>query len=240
MSGDVRHQEANAVVIHGNELIEIASDFRHRTIGRSDAKVINSGTTSRKNFASSSLGRCFNGCNKAPVSLTMTPPIGTQSTSQSGGNMKTRTILLTLLLCFVGAAVCFADDPQMGTWKLNEAKSKIGAGSPKITTSVYEAAGDSVKATLDGTDGDGKPLHSEWTGKFDGKDYPVTGDPNTDTRSYKKVNDHTLASTNKKGDKVTITARGVVSADGKTRTVTITGTDSKGKKFTSTAVYDKQ
>jgi hypothetical protein len=154
--------------------------------------------------------------------------------------VKTRTILLTLLLCFVGAAVCFADDPQMGTWKLNEAKSKIGAGSPKITTSVYEAAGDSVKATLDGTDGDGKPLHSEWTGKFDGKDYPVTGDPNTDTRSYKKVNDHTLASTNKKGDKVTITARGVVSADGKTRTVTITGTDSKGKKFTSTAVYDKQ
>jgi hypothetical protein len=154
--------------------------------------------------------------------------------------MKTRTILFTLLLCFVCAGVCLADDPMIGTWKLNEAKSKIGAGSPKLTTVVYEAAGDNVKVTADGTGGDGKPLHSEWTGKFDGKDYPVTGDPNTDTRSYKKVNDHTLASTNKKGDKVTITARGVVSADGKTRTVTITGTDSKGKKFTSTGVYDKQ
>jgi hypothetical protein len=154
--------------------------------------------------------------------------------------MKTRTIILSLLLCFVGAAVCFAADPQMGTWKLNEAKSKIGAGSPKLTTVVYEAAGDSVKVTVDGIDGDGKPLHNEWTGKYDGKDYPVTGDPNTDTRSYEKVNDHTLAFTNKKGDKVTISGRGVVSADGKTRTVTITGTDSKGKKFTSTAVYDKQ
>jgi hypothetical protein len=154
--------------------------------------------------------------------------------------MKTRTITLSLLLCFVGAAVCFAADPQMGTWKLNEAKSKIGAGSPKLTTVVYEAAGDSVKVTVDGTDGDGKPLHNEWTGKYDGKDYPVTGDPNTDTRSYKKVNDQTLAFTNKKGDKVTISGRGVVSADGKTRTVTITGTDSKGKKFTSTAVYEKQ
>jgi len=154
--------------------------------------------------------------------------------------MKTRTILLTLLLCFVGAAVCFADDPQMGTWKLNEAKSKIGAGSPKLTTVVYEAAGDSVKVTVDGTDGDGKPLHSEWTGKYDGKDYPVTGDPSTDARSYKKVNDNTLAFTNKKGDKVTISGHGVVSADGKTRTVTITGTDSKGKKYTSTAVYDRQ
>jgi len=154
--------------------------------------------------------------------------------------MKTRTILLILLLCFVGAAVCFAADLHMGTWKLNEAKSKIGAGSPKLTTVVYEAAGDSVKVTVDGTDGDGKPLHSEWTGKYDGKDYPVTGDPNADTRSYKIVNDHTLASTNKKGDKVTISGRAVVSADGKTRTVTLTGTDSKGKKYTNTAVFDKQ
>jgi hypothetical protein len=154
--------------------------------------------------------------------------------------MKTRTILFTLLLCFVGAAVCFADDPQMGTWKLNEAKSKIGAGSPKLATVVYEAAGENVKVTVDGTDGDGKPLHNEWTGKYDGKDYPVTGDASTDTRSYKKVNDHTLAFTNKKGDKVTISGHGVVSADGKTRTVTLSGTDSNGKKYTSTAVYDKQ
>jgi hypothetical protein len=154
--------------------------------------------------------------------------------------MKARTILLTLLLCFVGAAVCFADDPQIGTWKLNEAKSKIGPGAPKLTTVVYEVAGDSVKVTVDGTDGTGKPTRSEWAGKYDGKDYPVTGDPSTDTRSYKKVNDHTLAFTNKKGDKVTISGRGVVSADGNTRTVTINGTDSNGKKFTSTAVYDKQ
>ena len=154
--------------------------------------------------------------------------------------MKARTIILTLLVCFIGAAVCFADDPQVGTWKLNEAKSKIGAGSLKNTTVVYEASGDSIKVTTDGTDGEGKPLHSEWTGKYDGKDYPVTGDPNTDTRSYKKVNDHTLEFTNKKGDKVTISGRGVVSPDGKTRTVTITGTDATGKKYTSTMMYEKQ
>jgi hypothetical protein len=154
--------------------------------------------------------------------------------------MKARSTVLTLALCFIGVAVCFAADTFMGTWKLNEPKSKIGAGSPKNTSVVYEAAGDSVKVTVDGTDGDGKPAHNEWTGKFDGKDYAVTGDPSADTRSYTKVDDHTLAFTNKKGDKVTITGRGVISADGKTRTVTITGTDSKTKKFTSTAVYDKQ
>ena len=70
--------------------------------------------------------------------------------------------------------------PTDGTWKLNEAKSKIAAGAPKFTTVVYEAAGDRVKVTVDGTDGEGKPVHNEWTGKYDGKDYPVTGDPNTD------------------------------------------------------------
>ena len=132
------------------------------------------------------------------------------------------------------------DDPQVGTWKLNEAKAKIGAGSPKNTTVVYEAAGDSIKVTVDGTYAEGKPLHSEWTGKYDGKEYPVTGDPNTDTRSYKKVNDHTLEFANKKGNKVTISGRSVVSADGKTRKVTITGTDSTGKKYTSAMVYEKQ
>ena len=152
--------------------------------------------------------------------------------------MKATTILLTILLCVAGAA--FADDPQLGTWKLNDAKSKIGVGAPKFTTVVYEAAGDSVKITVDGTDGDGKPVHTEWTGKYDGKDHAVTGDPNTDTRSYRKVNNHTLAFTAKKGAKVINSGRGVVSADGKTRTVTVNGTDAKGKKYKSTTVYEKQ
>ena len=74
-----------------------------------------------------------------------------------------------------------------------------------------------MKVTVDGADGDGKPVHSEWTGKYDGKDYPVTRDSSTDTRSYKKVNDHTLMFTNKKGEKVTISGRAVVSATTKSR-----------------------
>lgn len=127
-----------------------------------------------------------------------------------------------------------------GHLEVNEAKSTIAPGSPKNNTVVYEAAGDSIKITVDGVDGDGKPAHNEWTGKFDGKDYPVTGDPTADTRSYRKVNSHTLTLTNKKGDKVTLSGHIVVSHDGKRRTVTISGTNSKGKKVISTAIYDKQ
>jgi hypothetical protein len=153
--------------------------------------------------------------------------------------MKTRTALLTMVLCFAGIT-CFAQSPQMGTWKLNEAKSKIPAGAVKNSTVVYSAEGDNVKVTTDGTDADGKPSHTEWVGKFDGKDYPVASDPALDSRSYKKINDHTLTIENKKGDKVVSTGRIVVSADGKTRTLSLNATDSAGKKVSSVGVYDKQ
>ena len=98
--------------------------------------------------------------------------------------MKARTILLTLMLCMLGLSAAFAaENPNMGTWKLNEAKSKIPAGAGKNTTVVYSAAGDEMKVTTDGVDGSGKPAHTEWTGKFDGKPYPVTGSSTVDART---------------------------------------------------------
>jgi hypothetical protein len=154
--------------------------------------------------------------------------------------MKTKTLGLTFILCLAAGAFSFgADDPMMGTWKLNEAKSKIASGAPKNSTVVYAAAGDQIKVTVDGTDAEGKPIHSEWTGKFDGKDYAVTGDATADMRAYKKEGKNTLEMTNKKDGKVTSTGTVVVSADGKTRTVTIHTTDAKGAKTTTTGVYDK-
>ena len=155
--------------------------------------------------------------------------------------MKLKTIGLTLALCFFAGAACYAaDDPNMGTWKLNEAKSKLTPGEGKNTTVVYEAAGDEVKVTIDGDDADGKPTHNEWTGKFDGKDYAVTGDPKSDMRAYKKISERILAFTVKKDGKTTITGRIVVAADGKSRMVTAHGAGEEGKKSTEKAAYDKQ
>jgi hypothetical protein len=136
--------------------------------------------------------------------------------------------------------VCFGQDAMMGTWKLNESKSKLSPNMPKNTTVVYQAMGDNMKVTIDGTDSAGKPTHNEWMGKFDGKDYPVTGDPNSNMRSYTKIDDRTLGFNVRKGGERTTSGRIVVSADGKSRTVTVSGTDPSGKKFSSTAVYDKQ
>jgi hypothetical protein len=132
---------------------------------------------------------------------------------------------------------------MMGTWKLTESKSKMTRGIGKNAKVVYDSkrlGQGRWEITGDGVDADGKPVHSEWKGKFDGKDYEVTGDPNADMRSYTKVNDQTLNMTVKKSGKVMATGRIVVSADGKSRVVTLNGTTAKGKRFSNTAVYDKE
>jgi hypothetical protein len=147
--------------------------------------------------------------------------------------------LFTVL--FAAVAVCVAaEDAAIGTWKLDEAKSKLVAGMPKNTTVVYTTAGDSMKVVVEGVSADGKPTHNEWTGKFDGKDYPLTGDPSADARSYKRIDANTLELANKKDGKVVLSGRITISADGKTRTVTVSGTGPDGKKLTSSAVYNKQ
>ena len=155
--------------------------------------------------------------------------------------MKTKTIALSLGLILAAGAL-YAADPFEGTWKLNESKSKFTSGTGKNTKVVYNSRliRDKVTVTADGVDADGKPVHSEWKGKFDGKDYEVTGDPNSDMRSYTKVNDQTLNMTVKKGGKVMATGRIAVSADGKSRVVTVNGTNAKGKRFSNTVVYDKE
>jgi hypothetical protein len=151
-------------------------------------------------------------------------------------NMKTKMAGLILALCFFGAVLCSADDLQMGTWKLNAAKSKFAPDVPKDHTVVYETAGDNVKITVDGTDKDGKPTHNEWTGKFDGKDYPVTGDPTSDIRSYTKIGDRVLKLTVKKDGKVTGESRIVVTPDGKICIVRAT----EAAALRAKAIYDKQ
>jgi len=158
----------------------------------------------------------------------------------SMGHMKTKTFGLILSFFFFGSAICFAADPHMGTWKLNEAKSKITPGTAKFTTVTFKNTSGNIRVTGDGMDANGKPMHVKWSGKFDGKDYRVTGDPNADTRAYRKVDDRTLEVTIKKKGKVTVTSRTVVSADGKTRTGNVSGTTPNGKKFKNVAVYDKQ
>jgi hypothetical protein len=153
--------------------------------------------------------------------------------------MKTRITAVAVAFSFVAAAACFAANPHLGTWKLNEGKSKIAPETGKNQTVVYTEMKDKMKVTVDGVDKDGKPRHGVWEGKTDGKAYKTEGNMSWDSMAYKVVNDHTYELTAMKGGKVISSGKSTISADGKTRTVTMSGT-MDGKKFKNKAVYDKQ
>ena len=146
---------------------------------------------------------------------------------------------MAVALSFAAAAACFAANPQMGAWKLNEAKSKLEPGMGKNTTVVYAEQKDNIKVTVDGVDKDGKPRHAVWVGKWDGKAYKSKGNLPWDAAAYKVVNDRTNDITTMKDGKIVWTGRIEASADGKSRTVTVNGTDQNGKKYKSKVVYDK-
>lgn len=151
-------------------------------------------------------------------------------------------LALVLGLALGQPTAAFAQsDPFVGTWVLSLAKSKFSPGpAPKTQTAIYAVAGAGLSVTATGTGGDGKPIATSYSAHFDGKDYPVTGSSDYDMTSWKRVNSHTISLTRKKAGKVVQTGRIVVSKDGKTRTVTVNGTNAKGQKIHNVSVYEKQ
>jgi hypothetical protein len=123
-------------------------------------------------------------------------------------HMRTKIILVALTLLLAASRVSLAaENPLMGTWKLNESKSKYAPGSDKNTTITYTAAkGDMIKCTADGVEKDGRPIHWTWTGKLDGKPYLIKGSPNFDTLAYHPMNERTNKTTARKNGKVVMTA----------------------------------
>jgi hypothetical protein len=152
-----------------------------------------------------------------------------------------RRVLLALVVVLGAAVVSAQTDPAVGTWKLNTAKSKYDPGPmPKSNTIVIAAAGPGIKVSTTGTDAEGKPTASGYTVGFDGKDVPVTGQPAYDMTSAKRIDANTTEFSRKKAGKVVQSAKRAISSDGKTMTITTTGTDEKGRKITNVAVFDKQ
>jgi hypothetical protein len=136
-----------------------------------------------------------------------------------------------------GSALAQSTDPLVGTWKLIPEKSK-GA---KAGTTKIEAVGKGVKFSVELVGQDGTKSSWGFTADYDGKDVPVTGtSPYGDTASLTRVDDKTIRITSKQGGKVMATSTIVLSADGKTRTSTTKGTDSKGQKIDVASVYEKQ
>ena len=149
--------------------------------------------------------------------------------------------LAALCSIVLSSSVALAADNWLGTWKIDAAKSKWSPGpAPKSLTLKFEATPAGIKFTGDGVSADDKPTHSEYVSKYDGKDVPYAGNPEADMAAPKKIDDNSYTNTWKKGGKATVTAKVVVSADGKTMTITQTGTNAKGEAVNNTILYNKQ
>jgi hypothetical protein len=160
--------------------------------------------------------------------------------------MKRAWLAFSLLLA-MGSVVLLAQTPAatkspiFATWKLNLAKSTYSPGpAAKGQVAKLEPVDGGMKVVSDRNESDGSSTHFEWTAKFDGKDYPVKGDPARDAVSVKKIDDNTLEITNKKAGKVTTVIKAVYAKDGKSRTETFTGTDAQGRKINNVTFWDKQ
>jgi hypothetical protein len=151
------------------------------------------------------------------------------------------TTLIAAVFVLLTPTTSAQKDPFVGTWHLNVAKSKYNPGpAPKATTSTYEAAGKGYKISIKTQPASGPEQAWSYTTDLDGTDAKITGNnPNADTAAAKRISATTLEIVNKKGGKVTTTQRNEVSADGKTRTVTTTGTDAQGQTINNVAVYEK-
>lgn len=151
------------------------------------------------------------------------------------------SLLVGLTLVTLGSGVqAQAPKELAGTWKLDAARSKFSPGpAPKSMTITYTPTSDTIKIVVDVAPADGPAQHWEMAASYDGKDYPVTGNPMADSTSFKSVNTHTVESTFKKGGKVTAMNSRVLSKDGKTLTITSKGTTADGKPREDVQVFTK-
>ena len=147
---------------------------------------------------------------------------------------------LTFLVA--GFAVLTAQTPNVmpGQWTLDVARSTYSPGpKPQSQHAVLTAIPNGIRTVADRVEADGRKVHFEWNGTFDGKDRPVVGDPARDAVSVKKIDDYTLEVTNKKGGKVTTVLHSEYAKDGKSRIETITGTDSQGRAVRNVTYWTK-
>ena len=155
--------------------------------------------------------------------------------------MRRRILQAAALLGILAFTLWAADDPAIGTWKLNLEKSNPGGTRPPMSVTLkVEPWEDGLKASVDRVEGGGRALHYEFAAKYDGKDYPIKGAPNFDMVSFKRTDANHADAAWKKDGKSVATSQFVISRDGKTLTETFKTKSAQGTDLTIVWVSDKQ
>jgi len=147
-----------------------------------------------------------------------------------------------ILIALTVLPVAQEHNAQLGTWRMNIARSTFSTGTGfKSATSKIEAVDGGVRHTVDSVYADGTSRRYQYTTKYDGKDSPVVGNsPYGDTTALTRVDANTTRTVYKNKGVVTVTQISVVSSDGQTRTVTTTGTNPLGQPVKNISVYERQ
>ncbi len=156
-----------------------------------------------------------------------------------------KSVLFVLSLLVLSSVPLLAqDNPFVGTWKLNVAKSKFEPGpGPKSQTRTVVAQGEGAKYSFEGIGADGTPFSYSFTVNYDGKDYPMsgTGMPGgADMIAIKRIGTNKAEATLKRGGKEIGKSQAEVSKDGTVSTVKSKGKTPDGKDYSTDSVYDKQ
>ena len=158
--------------------------------------------------------------------------------------MWTRTIPCVLMVIAVlvlpGTLVGQMEGPFFGTWELDTSASTQNSGRFKRTTCSIEPWEDGLKVSYDAVGARGGVIHLEWTGRFDGQDYPVQGADYVLTNAYTRIDARTYAVVIKVDGGRVATARTALSSDGQTLTTVTTERNAEGQEIQSTVVYMKQ
>ena len=148
-------------------------------------------------------------------------------------------LLFASLLMVPGLVL--AADPIVGTWKMNVAKSKFNPGpAPKSSTATYAEDGDWLVLKVDGVSADGKPVTRNSRFKLDGKEYPYDSPYGKGMIAGKKTGERRGMATVTLNSGGSYTQQTVISADGKTRTITTNGKNAQGQAMNNTVVYERQ
>ncbi len=156
-------------------------------------------------------------------------------------NMKRPSIVLAAMLIFCAAVS--AADLGIGTWKRDSAKTRVAeVPYPEATMDLVkiEPLENGVKFSWNTVDSQGRAIHGEFAAKYDGKDYPIKGNPDADTVSVRRIDDKTVDYLYKKRGKEVLNERVVVSNNGKTSTFTQRFKNARGQDVTIVTVWNRR
>jgi hypothetical protein len=151
-----------------------------------------------------------------------------------------RTLLVLVAGLVWSAGLTAQSDPFLGIWDINLAKSSITRGAPpkfETIVNVAEPGGFRSMLSVVTDKSTSVEIHHD---NFDGNFHQTeAADPRE--LSFKRVDQRTIISDTRRNGQITVNRRFELSADGKTMTVTASGTTGGGQKYENdTRVYERK